>query len=104
MQEKKAQAITVIDLRNIHNAVVDYFVIGSGTSEKHVEAVADSIAEEVYKKTQQNPWRQEGRVNKEWILLDYVDVVAHIFHAHKRAFYALDTLWGDAKVTHIENP
>ncbi|MCG8340975.1 MAG: ribosome silencing factor [Cytophagales bacterium] len=104
MQEKKAQAITVVDLRNINNAVVDYFVICSGTSGKQVEAIADSIAEEVYKKTKENPWKQEGRDSKEWILLDYIDVVAHIFHTHKRAFYALDTLWGDAEITHIENP
>lgn len=103
MQEKKAQAITIIDLRKINDAIVDYFVICSGTSEKQVEAIADAVIKEVYKKMEENSWRQEGRDNKEWILLDYVNVVAHIFHTRKRAFYTLDTLWGDAEIKHIEN-
>jgi ribosome-associated protein len=103
MKEKKAFDITIIDLKSIKNAVADYFIICSGNSNTQVEAIADSIEDEVIKLTSQNPWHKEGKSNNEWILLDYVDVVAHIFLKDKRKFYSLEELWGDAKIVNIEN-
>lgn len=98
MSEKKASEITVLDLRKVKNAIADYFVICSGNSDTHIDAVADSVEEEVYKECSVHPWKKEGRQNKEWVLLDYVDVVAHIFQKEKRSFYALEELWGDAVI------
>ncbi|WP_026461604.1 ribosome silencing factor [Adhaeribacter aquaticus] len=103
MQEKKASDICVIDLKSLNNAVSDYFVISSANSDTQLDAIARSVEEEVFKITQQNPWQSEGRTNKEWILLDYVDVVVHIFLKDKRQFYALEELWGDAPVRFIES-
>lgn len=101
MLEKKAQDIVVMDLRKVRGAVADYFVVCTGSSDTQVEAIADSIEEEVYKTTSENPWRKEGKQNKEWILIDYVDVVAHIFKKEKREFFALEDLWGDAEIVNI---
>jgi ribosome-associated protein len=103
MQEKKAQDILVMDLRQVKNAVADFFVICSGNSDKQLEAISDSIDEEVYKALQENPWHTEGKNNKEWMLLDYINVVAHVFRKDKRQFYALEQLWGDAEITEIES-
>ncbi|MBX2947220.1 MAG: ribosome silencing factor [Cyclobacteriaceae bacterium] len=104
MQEKKALDILVLDLRKIKNAVADFFVICSGGSDKQLDAIADSIDEEVYKALEENPWHVEGKNNKEWVLLDYFDVVAHIFRKDKREFFALEKLWGDAEIIEIEEP
>ena len=101
MQEKKAQDIVVLDMRKVANSVADFFVICSGNSDTQVGAISESVEEYVHKKDKQNPWHKEGSRNKEWILLDYVDVVAHIFKNEKRAFFALENLWGDAKITKI---
>jgi ribosome-associated protein len=102
MQEKKATDIVVINLKSLKNAVSDYFVIASANSDTQLDAIASSIEEEVFKVTRQNPWQSEGRTNKEWVLLDYVDVVAHIFLKDKREFYALEELWGDANINKVE--
>lgn len=102
MQERKASDIVVIDLKSLKNAVSDYFVISSANSDTQLDAIARSVEEEVFKTAQQHPWQSEGRTNKEWILLDYVDVVVHIFLKDKREFYALEELWGDAPIRHVE--
>ena len=101
MQEKKASDIVVMDLRRIKNAVADFFVICSGNSDKQLDAISDSIDAEVFKKFQENPWHTEGKNNKEWMLLDYINVVAHVFRKDRREFYALERLWGDADITEI---
>ena len=101
MQEKKATDIVVINLKSLKNAVSDYFVIASANSDTQIDAIATSIEEEVFKSGRQNPWQSEGRTNNEWVLLDYVNVVAHIFLKDKREFYALEELWGDAKIEHV---
>jgi ribosome-associated protein len=103
MQEKKASDIVVMDLRKIKNAVADFFVICSGNSDKQLDAISDSIDAEVFKKFQENPWHTEGKNNKEWMLLDYINVVAHVFRKDRRAYYALERLWGDADITEVEN-
>lgn len=102
MQERKASDICVIDLKSLNNAVSDYFVISSANSDTQLDAIARAVEEEVFKITNQNPWQSEGRTNKEWILLDYVDVVVHIFLKDKREFYALEELWGDAPIRYVE--
>jgi ribosome-associated protein len=101
MQEKKAMDIVVMDLRKVKNAVADFFVICSGNSDKQLDAIADSVDEEVYKALKENPWHTEGKNNKEWMLLDYINVVAHVFRKDRREFYALERLWGDADITEI---
>lgn len=103
MQEKKASDIVVMDLRKIKNAVADFFVLCSGNSDTQLDAIADAVDEEVYKTFKENPWHAEGRQNKEWLLLDYANVVVHIFKPDRREFYALENLWGDAGITHIED-
>jgi ribosome-associated protein len=103
MQEKKAIDILVMDLRKVKNAVADFFVICSGGSDKQLDAIADSVDEEVFKTVKENPWHIEGKNNKEWMLLDYFDVVAHIFKKEKREFFALEKLWGDAEMTEIQD-
>ena len=103
MQEKKASDIVVMDLRDVKNAVADFFVVCSGNSDKQLSAISDSVDEFVYKDLKENPWHSEGKNNKEWMLLDYISVVVHIFKKDRREFYALEKLWGDAKTTVIED-
>lgn len=103
MQEKKAQNIVIMDLRHVKNAFTDYFVLCSGTSDTQIDAIADSIDEEMYKSTGQNPFHKEGKTNREWILLDYIDVVVHVFKKEKRDFYKLEDLWGDAEFEYIDS-
>jgi ribosome-associated protein len=103
MQEKKASDIVVMDLRKVKNAVADFFVICSGNSDKQLDAIADSVDQEVYKALKENPWHTEGKNNKEWMLLDYIDVVVHVFRKDRREFYALERLWGDADIREIED-
>src|SRR6187551_1986262 len=102
MQEKKATDIVVLDLRKVKNAVADFFVICSGNSDKQLDAIADSVDTEVFKELKENPWHIEGKHNKEWMIIDYTNVVAHIFRKDRRSFYALEKLWGDAEITEIE--
>ena len=103
MQEKKAENITVVDLRDIDNAVCDYFVISNANSNTQVKAIADSVQHETLETLDDKAWSKEGLETSEWILMDYVNVVAHIFQTPVRDFYALEELWGDAKVTKIES-
>ncbi|OOQ61392.1 ribosome silencing factor [Mucilaginibacter pedocola] len=98
MQEKKGNELVRLDLRNIKSSVADYFVICHADSATQVKAIAHSVEEEVYKALQQDPWRKEGLEHGEWILLDYIDVVVHIFRTDKREFYGVEDLWGDAEI------
>lgn len=102
MQEKKAKSIVDLDLSSIKNAVCERFIICHGTSGTHVSAIADAVDEFVKKNTGQNAWHTEGYQNAEWILLDYVNVVVHVFNDQTRRFYNLEGLWADAKVRRIE--
>lgn len=103
MQEKKAIDIIVMDLRKVKNAVADFFVICSGNSDKQLDAIADSVDQEVYKAFKENPWHIEGKNNKEWMLLDYINVVAHVFRKDRRDFYSLERLWGDAEIIEVQD-
>ena len=101
MQEKKAKEIVCLDLRKIHNAVSDFFVICHGDSNTQVDAIAGSVEKEIKTKMGENPWHREGFGNAEWILLDYVDVVVHVFQKEQRDFFKLESLWGDAETKTI---
>ena len=98
IQEKKGNDIIRLDLRNIYSSVTDYFVICHAESATQVKAIANSVEDEIFKATQQEPWRKEGREFGEWILLDYIDVVVHVFRTDKREFYGMEDLWGDAEI------
>jgi ribosome-associated protein len=103
IQEKKGTDIIILNLEKTENAIADFFVICTGGSDAQVDAITESIEKEVFIGTEQNPWHKEGMKNKEWILLDYVDIVVHIFKGQSRAFYSLEDLWGDATVTKVED-
>lgn len=98
IQEKKGNEIVRLDLRNISSPVADYFVICHAESSTQVKAIALSVEEEVYKVFKQEPYRKEGLQYGEWILLDYIDVIVHIFKTDKRQFYGIEDLWGDAEM------
>ncbi|PWK26769.1 ribosome-associated protein [Arcicella aurantiaca] len=102
MQERKALNIVVMDMRQVKNAFTDFFVVCSGTSDTQIDAIADSVDKEVWEATRQNPRSMEGKSNREWILVDYYDVIVHVFKKDRREFYKLEELWGDAEFTYIE--
>jgi ribosome-associated protein len=103
MQENKAKDIVVLDLREISNAVCDYFVICSGESSTQVDGISSSVTRFTRKELKEKPWHIEGKTSSEWVLLDYVNVVVHIFYKDARPFYDLEDLWADAKRTDIPN-
>ncbi len=103
IEEVKGNNINILDLREIENTVCDYFIICNGTSNTHVNAIVGSIQKTVSKNIKDKPWHVEGSDNSEWILMDYVNVVVHVFQKQVREFYDIEGLWGDAKVTVIEN-
>jgi len=101
MQEKKAKEIVCIDLRNLKNAVTDFFIVCHADSRTHIDTIARSIEEYVFTKMKEGPLHKEGFTNAEWILLDYSNVVAHIFLKEKRDFYGIERLWADAEIEQI---
>jgi ribosome-associated protein len=103
MQEKKAKNIVSLRLNKIPNAVAEYFVISHAASKTQVGAISDSVIENVKKKCGINPYHREGYENSEWILIDYSDVVVHIFQENIRSFYQLEDLWADAKLKEYES-
>ncbi|MDF4223455.1 MULTISPECIES: ribosome silencing factor [Maribacter] len=103
IDEVKGHNINLLDLREIENTVCDYFIVCNGTSNTHVNAIVGSIQKTVSKAIQDKPWHVEGEDNAEWVLMDYVNVVVHIFQKQVREFYDIEGLWGDAKFTTIES-
>ena len=101
--DKKAKNIAVIDLKNLENSVCDYFIVCSGNSNTQVDAIESSVRKSVSKALQDKPWHVEGLENSQWVLMDYVDVVVHIFQKQTREYYDIESLWGDAKITSIES-
>jgi len=102
IEEVKGNNIDILDLREIDNTVCDYFVICSGTSNTQVNAIVNSVQKIVSKSIKDKPWHIEGSDNAEWVLMDYVSVVVHVFQKHIREYYDIEGLWGDAKTTTIE--
>ena len=98
IKEKKGSEIVLLNLKEVPNSVCEYFVVCTGDSSTQVMAIANSIDEEVKKKLKEDPWRKEGFQNAEWILMDYVSVVVHIFQPETRNFYRIEKLWSDAEI------
>ncbi len=103
IQEKKGKDIVSLDLRNISSSVSDFFVVCHADSSTQVKAIADSVEDEMYKAFKEEPWHKEGFQNSEWILLDFVSVVVHIFRTEKRDYYGVEDLWGDAELKRHES-
>lgn len=101
IEEVKGNDISILDLREIENTVCDYFIICNGSSNTQVNAIVNSIQKIVSKETKDKPWHVEGSENAEWVLIDYVNIVVHVFQKHIREFYDIEGLWGDAKITEI---
>lgn len=102
IEEVKGKDISILDLRDIENTVCDYFIICNGTSNTQVNAIVNSVQKFVSKSLKDKPWHIEGQDTAEWVLMDYVNVVVHVFQKHVRDFYDIEGLWGDAKITEIE--
>ncbi len=103
IEDVKGENITILDLRDIENTVCDYFILCDGNSNTQVNAISASIQKNVSKSIKEKPWHVEGESNAEWVLLDYVNVVVHVFQRHLRTFYNLEELWGDAKITDVSS-
>lgn len=100
MLAKKGSSISVMDMRQV-SGVADYFVIGTGTSDVQIKALATEIQEVIRKLYGERPWHVEGLESLQWVLIDYVDLVVHVMMADAREFYGLERLWGDAPVENV---
>ncbi len=102
IDDVKGDNIQLLDLRELENTVCDYFIVCSGTSNTQVNAISGSVQKLVSKDLKDKPWHIEGQGNAEWILMDYVNVVVHVFQKQFRDYYDIEGLWGDAKITEIK--
>lgn len=98
LHEKKALDVASIRLADLKDPICDYFIICHGDSNPHVQALAESAMDEVRKKLNTRVWKKEGFENGQWLLLDYVNVVVHVFQTEWRNFYNLEGLWADAEI------
>mgnify|MGYP001158667826 FL=1 len=102
IEDVKGADVNIMDLTNIANTVCGYFIICTGTSNTHVSAIVSSIKRHVSKQLKEKPFSIEGNENQEWVLIDYIDVVVHVFQKEIREYYDIENLWGDAKITKVE--
>ena len=96
-QDSKAKDIVCLDLRNIKDSVADYFIVCTGDVNVHVKSIADNVEVDVLKKVKEKVWHSEGFENMEWVIMDFVNVVLHVFKPQTRDFYRLEDLWSDAE-------
>tara|TARA_Y100001954_G_C15706789_1_gene550833 strand:+ start:58 stop:420 length:363 start_codon:yes stop_codon:yes gene_type:complete len=101
INEKGGDDIVSINLSSIENSPCDFFIICSGNSNRQIQAIAKGIEEKTIEKLKLKAWQREG-LNTDWILLDYLDIVIHIFKPESREFYDLTGLWGDAEIQTIK--
>ncbi len=97
---KKAHDVVVMDMRHV-SGIADFFIVCTGDSDLQVRAIADATAEQVREATGEKPWHVEGTDHWQWVLVDFVDVVVHVFNPEKRLFYAIERLWGDAPIEEV---
>lgn len=97
IEDVKGEEITLLDLKEIDNTVCDYFIICEGNSNTQINAIANSVEKTVKETADERPWHIEGIENGQWVLMDYVHVVVHIFQKPVREYYDIESLWGDAK-------
>ena len=102
IEDVKGKEISILDLREIENTVCDYFIVCEGSSNTQVNAIVNAVQRKVSKELKDKPWHIEGQDNAEWVLMDYVNVVVHVFQKQIREYYDIESLWGDAKTTLIE--
>ena len=102
IKQHKGKEVVSLDLRKIETAVCDFFIICHGTSNTHIASITENLRKDISKQMREKPWHTEGETNKEWILMDYFNVVVHIFNKEKRHFYKLENLWADANIKYIE--
>lgn len=104
IQDKKGENIVSLDLRKIPEAVADFFILCEANSNTQVKAIADFVEEEVKRNTDETPYKHEGFTAQQWILVDYVNIVVHVFIPETRKFYGLEEMWSDAeRMEHLEN-
>ncbi len=101
VEDVKGIDLSLLDLRDIENTVSSYFIVCSGSSNTHVNAIVRSVQKTVSKGLREKPFHTEGLENSEWVLIDYVNIVVHVFQKHIREYYNIEELWGDAKTTQI---
>lgn len=101
IEDIKGEDITILDLKEIDNAVCEYFVICNGNSNTQVSAISSNVEKKVRNDIQERPIHVEGTDNAQWILLDYGNVVVHVFQKTIRAYYDIESMWGDAKIVTI---
>lgn len=102
IEEGKGEDIVILDLRNVDASVCEYFVVCHGNSTTQTESIARKVVEQTEKELDERPWKQEGMTNASWILLDFVNIVVHVFHKDTRHFYEIEELWADAEVSRID--
>ncbi len=100
--DKKGSDVVVIDLRNV-TSVADFFVIATGNSNVHVRAIADEVRDKLRKEWRIHPWHVEGEEGERWILIDYVDIVVHVFDRQTREFYDIEGLYRDASFRRVKS-
>jgi len=101
IENVKGENITILDLRAIENTACDYFVICDGNSNTQVNAISGSIQRTVSKELKDKPWHVEGTDQANWVLMDYINIVVHVFQKETREYYNIEDLWGDAKITQV---
>ena len=101
IENVKGLDVSILDLRDIENTVCRYFVVCTGSSNTHVSAIVSAIKKTVSKELKEKPYHTEGNENSEWVLIDYINVVVHVFQKQIREYYNIEELWGDAKTTKI---
>lgn len=103
LQDRKAKDIKLMDLRGISGAVSDFFIVCHGESSTQVEGLARNVEQEVEKETGEIPAHIEGTKNAQWVLIDYISVVVHIFQPEQRSYYGIERLWADAEIRDIDS-
>ena len=101
IENVKGLDVSILDLRDIENTVCRYFVVCTGSSNTHVNAIVSAIKKKVSKELKEKPFHTEGNENAEWVLIDYINVVVHVFQKQIREYYNIEELWGDAKTTKV---
>lgn len=100
--ERKANDIVLLDVSEL-TTLTEFFVVCHGNSDTQVKAIADHVMEEVRKKQSEKVWKQEGQQSRQWIILDYVNVVVHVMTQEKREFYGIERMWNDATITYVRD-
>jgi len=104
IEEVKGYDITILNFTKLENTITDYFVICTGGTNTQVSAISNSVERYVRKNSKDKPWHVEGVDNQQWVLMDYVSIVVHIFQPEFREYYDLENLWGDVEIIKIPNP